>query len=133
MGKHRRPFAARRTGASRTVFLIGRYAIKVPSLRGHLTGDGRGRLAGWCRGVLANQSEFTWHDYGGWRGRVAPVLRSWLLGVVQVYPRCEPFFGPDDQAGRERLPLLDPDPGDIKVDNFGLLGGQLVRLDYEMR
>lgn len=122
-----------RSGATRTVILIGRWAIKVPSFRGVLTCDMRGRIAGWCTGVLANQSEYTWHSFEPWAGQVAPVLRSWLFGVVQVYPRCEPLDLPDDEAGRAILPVLDPDPGEVKADNFGLLAGRIVRLDYDMR
>lgn len=121
-----------RTGICRTVILIGRWAIKVPSFRGHITGDLRGRVAGFCHGILANQSEHVWHTFEGWSGGVAPVLHSWLFGVVQVYPRCEPLDVADDEVGRATLPLLDPDPGDVKVDNYGLLDGRIVRLDYSM-
>lgn len=47
-----------------------------------------------------------------------------------MYPRCQPVPAniPD-----ELLPDLDPDPGDHKVDNYGLLAGRIVRLDYDMR
>jgi hypothetical protein len=58
------------------------------------------------------------------------VLRSWLGGIVQVYPRCEPLAENVDDAA---LPVLDPEPGDRKADNFGLLDGRVVRLDYAMR
>jgi hypothetical protein len=121
-----------RAGVTRTVLLVGRWAVKVPSLRG--IGPApmtmRGRVAGFCRGVLANQSEYTWHTVEGFQGRVAPVLRSWPWGVVQVYPRCEP--APCDAE----LFFLYPDPGDGaevgKHENFGLLDGRLVRVDYEV-
>lgn len=121
-----------RRGISRTVFLVGRYAVKVPSFRGHVHGDMRGRIAGFARGVLDNQAEYLWHDFEGWQGKVAPVLHSWLFGVVQVYPRCAPLDVVDDEEGRATLPLLDPDPGDVKVDNFGRLNGRIVRIDYSM-
>lgn len=121
-----------RRGVTRTVLLVGRWAVKVPTLRG--IGPSpmtmRGRVAGVCRGILANQSELTWHETDGFRGRVAPVLRSWLWGVVQIYPRCEP--APPGSL----LFYLDPDPGDGvdegKYENFGLLDGRLVRVDYEL-
>lgn len=115
-----------RTGINRTVILIGAYAIKIPSFRGHMYGNMRGRIAGFAHGILANQSEYMWHDYEDWRGRIAPVLHSWLFGIIQVYPRCAP--APEDAE----LFTLDPCPGDIKTDNFGLLDGRLVRVDYEM-
>lgn len=124
-----------RHGITRTVFLTRRYAIKVPSLRGHAEGGLRGRLAGLAHGILANQSERQWHDFEGWAGRAAPVLRSWLGGLVQVYPRCEPLphIIDDVYVGDEPLPVLEPDPGDDKVDNYGVLAGRIVRLDYDMR
>lgn len=121
-----------RTGVSRTVILIGRYAVKVPSMRGHMTGDLRDRIAGFAYGLLHNQSEATWSSFEGWDGQVAPVLHSWLAGLVNIYPRCEPLDLADDDEGRDSLPLLEPDPGDIKVGNYGLLDGKVVRLDYSM-
>lgn len=128
-GTNRRPWLqVVRTGATRTVFLVGAYAVKVPSGRGILTTDARGRLASIARGILANQSELVWSRYEPWQGKVAPVLWSGLAGLVQVYPRCVPLA--DDDRGP--LPVLDPDPGDSKPENHGRLGGRIVRLDYEM-
>jgi hypothetical protein len=125
-----------RRGISRTVILVGRWAVKVPSLRGGSTGPTlRGRLQSFAEGVLANASEHQWHDYEPWRGKVTPVLRSWLGGLVQVYPRCAPLpvNERDEYDGPYPLPELEPDPRDNKADNFGLLGGRVVRLDYDMR
>lgn len=115
-----------RTGITRTVILTSRYAVKVPSLRGGSTGA---RIESFCWGVLANRSERQWHDYAGWGGAVAPVIGSWLGGIVQVYPRCQPL----PLGARGPLPRLDPCPGDVKPDNFGMLGGRVVRVDYDMR
>ncbi len=121
----RRPVLIRH-GICRTVLLVGPYAVKVPSLRGHAAGGVRGRLEGFCRGILANLSEATWSSFEPFAGRIAPVRFSLLGGLVQVYPRCEP--APEDAE----LFRLDPDPGDVKPDNFGLLDGRLVRVDFEM-
>lgn len=112
------------------MFLTRRYAIKVPSWRGQAPHGAtfRGRLASFARGVLANQSEQVWHDFGPWSGQVAPVLRSWLGGIVQVYPRCAPL-----PAGyRGQLPQLQPCPGDLKAANCGVLDGRIVLVDYDM-
>jgi hypothetical protein len=118
-----------RRGVTRTVILTRRHAIKVPSLRGASTGGVRGRLCSLAAGIQANESEYTWHTYEPWAGQVAPVLRSWLGGIVQVYPRCEPLA---EDVADAALPVLDPEPGDRKADNFGLLDGRIVRLDYAM-
>lgn len=121
-------------GITRTVLLTRRYAIKVPSFRGHCEGGVRGRLYGFACGILANDSERKWHNYEGWNGQAAPVLRSWLGGLVQVYPRCDPLpvNDRDEYVGSLPLPVLDPDPGDHKPDNYGLLNGRVVRIDYAM-
>lgn len=115
-----------RHGITRTVYVTRRYAIKVPSLRGGSSGSW---VESFCWGILANRSERQWHTYEGWSGQIAPVLWSALGGLVQVYPRCDPL--PDGARGP--LPRLDPCPGDVKPDNFGVLAGRVVRLDYDMR
>jgi hypothetical protein len=52
-----------RSGITRTVLLVGRWAVKVPSVRGVHPGGVRGRLASLATGLLANQSEHTWSGY----------------------------------------------------------------------
>lgn len=110
----------RKQGISRSVYLVGRWAIKVPRLRG------QGRLS-WrvARAVIANDSEADWKDAPG----VAPVLRLWLGGLVAVYPRCDPWpDGPEpdyDAIGEGWMPR------DRKPQNIGLLNGEPVWLDYD--
>ena len=112
-----------RRGITRTVFLVGRWAIKVPSLR--TNGDG---LAGvmWSvsRGLQANLSERQWSEVEG----VCPVRFS-LAGIVNVYPRCEPvesFDGDYRTGGAVFLP-----PSDKKPQNLGRLCGRIVWIDYD--
>lgn len=123
-----------RCGITRTVILTKRYAIKIPTGRGTCIGRGfRQRLSGVAQGILANQSEFTWYTYESFQGKVAPVLRSWLGGIIQVYPRCEPL-PPSYESWSWPDPLitLDPDPGDHKIDNYGILDGRIVMIDYNV-
>lgn len=118
-----------RSGATRTVILTWRYAIKVPSLRG-IGLDGRsmrGRMASFAAGLLSSQSERTWCGFYG--DDVAPVLHSWLGGIVQIYPRARPVTEDDTW----RFPQLDPSPGDgDKPENFGVLRRRIVWVDYDM-
>jgi hypothetical protein len=117
-----------RTGVTRTVILVGRWAVKVPSLRAY--GDGlKGVLWSFCRGVLANQSETEWCGYDRYVDNVAPVRRSWLGGVVNVYPRCSPLL---DNIEEKDYPDVGPHPTDAKRENVGWLGERLVWLDYDM-
>lgn len=121
-----------RRGITRTVLLTGRWAIKVPSLRAYDEGL-RGRLWSLTRGVQANQSEATWgrHTYGA--DALCPVLRSLFGGLINIYPRCDPV--PVDAAGEALIDLpaaQDIPLGDAKPDNFGLLDGRPVWIDYDV-
>lgn len=111
-----------RRGVTRTVLLVGAYAIKFPSLRGNGKGLG-GRIWSICNGILANQSEVVWSEVDG----VCPVRFS-LLGLVNVYPRCDPVEGFDGDwsaIGADFLPPLDRKP-----ENLGVLDGRIVWVDY---
>lgn len=128
-----------RRGITRTVLVFKRYAVKMPSLRPY--GDGlAGLLWSISRGILANQGEAEWwrHAELSQREMLCPVLHSWLGGIVNIYPRCEPYVvGMETQEAmfrREFLPLPDlaPQPGDTKADNYGWLNGKLVVLDYDL-
>src|SRR5213075_1083184 len=89
-----------RRGISRTVLVTHRWAIKVPGLRAWGDG-GRGRLATFSRGVLANQSERRWSGVSG----LNPVVWSCGWGLVNVYRRAE-------------VPTEDVDYDSIAVDEF---------------
>ncbi len=112
-------------GATRTVLLIGRWAVKVPRCR--LTLPHRtSRLHSFVRGWTANLSEFENRHASG----VTPVLWT-LAGVVSIYPRAEPLRS-DDCVSWWVLPT----PPGLAVDrtrqNVGVVDGrQPVWLDYD--
>ncbi|HEY3004519.1 MAG TPA: hypothetical protein VGJ44_19385 [Kribbellaceae bacterium] len=118
-----------RRGITRTVLLIGPWAIKVPSLRPY--GDGlHGVLWSVSRGIQANLSEREWSRNAP-NDPVCRVRWSLLGGLVNIYPRCSPVqVGPDGSypAGppREWLPL-----GDDKLENLGMLADRVVWVDYD--
>ncbi len=134
-----------RRGITRTVLITRHRAYKLPSLRPY-GGGLRGLLWSVCRGILANQAEAEWWQNARPETRrlLCPVLRSWLGGVVNVYPRCQPFRATPAQElamfERRWFPVvIEPAPGDEKAENYGWLtdgryGGErrLVRLDYDM-
>jgi hypothetical protein len=116
---------SRRRGVTRTVFLIGRWAVKVPSARAH--GDGlAGVLWSLSRGISANLSEREWTAFGG--EAVCPVLFS-VAGLVNVYPRCAPVPA-DRVVDYDSIGFVGPT--DNKPHNVGLLRGRLVWIDYDM-
>lgn len=113
-----------RRGLTRTVLLIGRWAVKVPSIRAH--GDGvSGMLWSWTRGVQANLSECQWSSSPG----TCPVRWS-LAGLVNIYPRCDAVTGELTEDEYQGIGFLGP--VDPKSSNVGLLDGRLVWIDYDM-
>lgn len=116
------PFFARNTaGISRTVFLIGRYAVKVPT--------GRYGWAKWLRGLVANLQEREW---AGFRyPELCPVLASDPLGLVVIMPRAEILARPLTPDELRGLAVRGVElPVEYKPDSFGYLNGNLVAVDY---
>lgn len=108
-------FAVRR-GMTRTVVLVGRYAIKLPL----------GRSWRMCLyGLLSNMQEAAW-------GRLRlPVLcpvvwavrGGWLVVMRRTLPYPADWPLPDEVA--QHYPWVD-----FKAENFGLLEGRVVVVDY---
>ena len=111
-------------GISRTVLLIGPWAVKLPSLRSN--GDGvTGVMWSVTRGIQANLSEQSWSGSPG----VCPVAWS-AAGLVNIYPRCQPVTHEPSEQEYEAIGALGP--VDRKPQNVGWLGGRLVWVDYDM-
>lgn len=109
-------------GISRTVYLVGPYAIKVPCARYG--------WAKWLRGLIANLQERS-IGRAGLEG-VCPVLFADPLGFVVVMPRAEPLPGDLSAEAYDRF-VNRADyviPAENKADSFGYLNGELVALDY---
>lgn len=107
------------SGASRDCWLIGRYAIKVPSLR-----------HGWRMfliGVLANMQE-TAHWQVSKHPQLARVTWAAWGGWLNIYVRYAAWEQPITKAALDTLPIYNPDP---KQSNYGVNeAGQIVVLDY---
>lgn len=109
-------------GTHRTVYLIGRYAIKVPAIS-------EWRL--FLHGLLANMQEARF-SAAGWP-ELCPVVLAMRGGWVIVMRRAEPlprkvFDELDVERWRDRgdykVPVED------KLDSFGILDGRIVAVDY---
>lgn len=112
-------------GSTRTVFLVCRWAIKIPS------------LASWrsfLHGLLANSFEADYsRQHSGTIDRLCPVLFSIPGGWLVIMPRAEALL--EDTflasepfefavAGAVVLPVEE------KADSFGVLNGRIVAVDY---
>jgi hypothetical protein len=130
-----------RRGITRTIWLVGRWAIKVPSLRRYDNGLA-GIMWSFSRGVQANLSEAGWHDLADEKSQICPVLWS-LGGLINVYPRCRWVDDIDAELLDAGLVYPGKIPGyianqrmDAKPDNVGWLRDgddeRLVWLDYDL-
>jgi hypothetical protein len=115
-------------GISRTVFLVGKYAIKVPC--------GRYGWKGWLKGLLANLKERELIKYGF--PQFCPILWSDPLGLVVIMPRCRILTEEEAMDTmqyhdffRSTFPVFNHwIPTENKADSFGYLGDKLVAVDY---
>lgn len=108
-----------RRGITRTVWLIGPWAVKFPSLR----------YAGafFFKGCFANLSEaWLWNDKKDKRYWMAPVLWCGWFGLFLVMRRCEEVKSCSDWE----YPIIFHNDMDIKPENIGILNGRHVWIDY---
>lgn len=113
----------RRFGCSRTVYLVGRWAIKTPSAQYGLTkfllGWHSNRMEAnrwsWCTGTISEEA-------------LCPVLGSYLLGLVLVMTRADEVDYEELLPGELRE--LERHGGDVHSGNVGRLDGRLVLVDY---
>jgi len=135
-----------RHGATRRVLLCGRRAYKVPRC---LCG-----LTPFLRGWLANRDEAqTWRAVSKFyvckpgeappAERLAPVLGTWLGGIVLVMARCEELtqadakayiFAEQDLIARDSPAAFDWERycTDLHPGNLGRYEGRIVCLDYSV-
>jgi hypothetical protein len=111
-----------RTGCTRIVFLVGRYAIKLPCAQ-------EWRL--FLQGLLANMAEVCWSK-AGLEG-FAPVLWHLPGGFGLVMRRAreltdEEFQSLDFEAWRDRGDYIIP--AEAKSNSLGWIDGEIVAIDY---
>lgn len=116
-----------RRGITRTVLLVGRWAIKVPTIRGLGDRSQKGaRVASFARGVLANQSERDWSCFEG----VNSVVWTWHC-IINVYRRAEPVEIDEETFDFEALCPEWKIIGDRKSENLGVVDGRIVWVDFD--
>lgn len=109
-------------GTTRTVFLVGKLAIKIPVFS-------EWRL--FLQGLLANIQERTFSKTG-WP-ELCPVLFSIPGGWLVIMKRAEPIsfeefsaFNFSEFADKDDYTV----PGEDKQDSLGKLDGKVVMVDY---
>lgn len=113
-------------GVTRIVILIGNFAIKIPNFK-------NGQL-NFLMGCVSNKRERTlfksFVDFDGYSiyKYVAPSLYCSIFGLIQIQKRCEPLNR--DLSDEEKQKFFEVCMGDLKRENFGLLDGNIVCLDY---
>jgi hypothetical protein len=115
---------ARRQGCSRTVYLIGAYAVKFPSCWAGLSQF----LLGW----LSNRREReVWERVSSdldSRSFLCPVVGCYLLGLVLVMERAGEVE-PGEMIPTE-LAAFEMFTNDVHPGNIGRIDERLVLLDY---
>lgn len=139
-----------RSGYTRTVILIGRWALKIPAMRGLHTRVGIGAF---IRGLKSNQQEAKFAK-ASW-SELCPVHWSLPGGILLCMQRAIPLSDSDwdnfnysefvcreDSPGimgdeqTERVarvtcnPALNLVPVERKRDSFGKIGDRVVAVDY---
>jgi hypothetical protein len=110
----------RHEGTTRVVFLIGKYAIKLPALRSWKL---------FLRGILANLDENLWYKSSPaeWKLKMCPVVFS-FVGFILIARRARPI--PYHIYEDLDLKQYEPLPVDPKQSNFGWYDHRIVLIDY---
>jgi len=111
-------------GVTRLVFLIGRYAIKIPNFK-YSTQN-------FLSGCLANHNERLFcKQYKGMPQltKVAYTYYSSIFGLINIQKRASPVLDNVKQGYIDKAYFKDV-CNDFKFENFGIIGGRLVCVDY---
>lgn len=119
-------------GSTRTTFLVGRYAVKIPMLFG-----GEFRL--FLLGLIHNIDEH-WRSYGSFKNAVNPVIFHIPGGWLNIYRRAEPlseiqwlsfdYHYHCNYKCRFMDNFIHINFIENKYDSFGVIDGEILAVDY---
>lgn len=114
-------------GATRTVFVFSKYVVKVPRLKNR-----KSFFAALYQGLLSNLQERYWSKFN--YPQLCPIVFSDIFGLFIVMPYCEPIdevlSDPEFQKFIKINDSWGTVPAENVLENFGLLNGRLVIIDY---
>lgn len=117
-------------GTTRTVFLVGGYAIKIARIW-HKLPQHRWKM--FLRGMLANMDEYFCYKFSpiDKKKKLCPVKFISPLGLILVMKRAEKCS--EEEFNKEAKNFFHSFAGlplDAKIENFGIINGELVLIDY---
>lgn len=105
-------------GTTRVVFLINKYAFKIPRFPWHM----------FLQGLLANRQE---RIFSGLWPELCPVVFAIPGGWLTVMRRAEPITNTVEfELQRAQLPIEIQTIAESKPSNYGWYNKQLVAIDY---
>ncbi|WP_448607587.1 hypothetical protein [Paenimyroides ceti] len=114
-------------GCTRIVLLVGNWAIKIPNFCYSMDHFLKGCLANWNE--RSYYKSFIKCKYkGNMAKHAAPSLFCFWFGLFQIQVRCKPLKR--DLTNKEKRFFTPLCGTDNKRQNFGILNGNIVCLDY---
>jgi hypothetical protein len=112
-----------KTGITRTVILIGDYAIKIPNSRHDHKHFLSGCLANWTERQFSKNNSLS----SEWGKKILPVYFCSWFGLFSIHPRIQIRTKPLSEKQKKYFSDVTTD---IKPDNFGYYKGALVCVDF---
>lgn len=113
-------------GTTRTVFLIGNYAIKIARFWSEFN---KRKWKTFLKGLLANIDEHYWWNLPHKKELLCPVLYKSPLGLILIMKRTHKLR--QDEYNRIKFTELYKGlPLDNQISNFGKLNNKIVLIDY---
>ena len=115
------------TGSTRIVFLIGKYAIKIPRVIVQPDNKFYGRLHEFICGWKANRTEYIWSKSNIYPF-LNPVKISLLFSIILIFDRSE-------ELSRDEFFNLNEEDYNFggyehKIDSFGKINSEIKIIDY---
>lgn len=110
-------------GTTRVVYLIGKYAIKIPRVN---------RWKSFLRGLLANMDERMWYKNSpaDWKEKMCPSLKCLFGGLILISKKANSVNDFTWSKGIIKPEDFHPIPMDWKQQNFGWYKHNIVIIDY---